>query len=510
MTWIAFIAYVIVTLLLGWFALKKHDKGEAFWTAGRSLNAFSVGLSISAGFMSVSWSCVYAVQLFYWYGIGAVWLVTIPWLTALAGIYYLARRYHNLSAFSQPEMVAQRFGKGTKRMVALALAFVFLVWGGAEIYVAGTLLAPGLEIPVGWVIFIISLVVGIYATMGGFRAVVMTDKLQYSVVALYILAMAWLAIKALGHVDMNNLEIIVTGAKSKAAWFDPFSPGLVLIALTFAAYLPGWLFETDLWLRVQAAKDDKAARRGVILAGVNGFLFVGVLPMIIGVAALFIFPMQGGQFPSAIGYEGDAIFSALVTGNVPGWLAMLFSVGLVAAAMSTIDTCVNVMALSLGYDLGEIHKKSNASVWSKFVTAASVLMAFVFALNTESLWDIFYLSSGILTTSVAFPVAAVFIKKAKPTGVFWSSVLGFSGTILFYFLELRGVLTSIEPPWLQASGLGYILWGMAFAVIGYVLGAARTGASHAQSTHPGLPEASHPSREGISGGEQGNAQGGMK
>lgn len=471
MTWFAFIAYVIATLLIGWFARKKQDKGEDFWTAGRGLGGLSVGLSISAGFMSVSWSCVYAVQLFYWYGIGAFWLITIPWLIALSGIYYLSRRYHNLSAFSQPEMVAQRFGKKPKRVVALALAFVFLVWGGAEIYVAGTLLAPGLDIPVGWVIFIISLVVGIYATMGGFRAVVLTDKLQYTVVALYILAMTWLAGKALGKVDIRSLETIITGAKSTTAWHDPFSPGIVLILLTFAAYLPGWIFETDLWLRVQAARDEKAARRGVILAGVNGFLFVGVLPMAIGVAALFIFPMHNGEFPAAIGYEGDAIFSALVTGgNVPGWLAMLFSVGLVAAAMSTIDTCVNVMALSLGYDLGDIHKKPKAETLNKLVTAASVLMAFVFALNTESLWDIFYLSSGILTTAVAFPVAAVFIKKANPSGVFWSSVLGFASTILFYFLEMWGLLKNIEPQWLQASGLGYILWGMMFAIIGYAIG----------------------------------------
>ncbi|MCP5049457.1 MAG: sodium:solute symporter family protein [bacterium] len=472
MTWIAFLSYVAVTLVLGWLAHQRRDRGEAFWTAGRSLGGISVGLSISAGFMSVSWSCVYAVQLFYWYGLGAVWLITIPWLIALTGIYFLARRYHDLSAFSQPEMVAQRFGTKTKRMTALALAFVFLVWGGAEIYVAGTLLAPGLDIPVGWVIFIISAVVGVYATMGGFRAVVMTDKLQYAIVALYILAMAWLAGKGLSEVDMSAIKETVTAAKSGVSWSNVLAPGLVTILLTLAAYLPGWLFETDLWLRVQAAKDGGAARRGVVLAGINGFFFVGILPMFIGIAALFIFPMEGNgsTFPSAIGNEGDAIFSALAARFAPGWMSVLFSVGLVAAAMSTIDTCVNVMALSLGYDMGEIHKKRHAERWSKIVTIASVLMAFLFALNTESLWDIFYLSSGILTTSVAFPVAAVFIKKANREGVFWSSVFGFGGTILFYFLESKGLLNKIEPKWMLNSGLGYILWGMIFAAIGYTMG----------------------------------------
>ncbi|MFC2146310.1 sodium:solute symporter [Acidobacteriota bacterium] len=468
-TWIGFIVYICITIGLGWWSHKKKDQGVAFWTAGRSLSSFSVGLSISAGFMSVSWSCVYAVQLFYWYGIGAVWLITIPWLIALTGIYFLSKRYHRLSAFSQPEMVASRFGKGSKRMIALALGFVFLVWGGAEIYVAGTLLSPALGISSQLVITIISLVVGIYATIGGFRAVVLTDKLQYTIVALYILAVAWLAAKGLNQVDMNLFDLPVTGAKSGIAWSGFWSPGLVLIGLTLAAYLPGWIFETDLWLRVQAARDQRAARRGVLLAGINGFFFVGLLPMFIGVAALFIFPMTGNTFPEIIGYEGDAIFSALVSTYAPGWLAVLFSVGLVAAAMSTIDTCVNVMALSLGYDMAEIPKRPHAERWSKLVTIGSVFLAFLFALNTESLWDIFYLSSGILTTSVAFPVAAVFIKKVNSRGVFYSSLFGFFGTILFYFLETKGLLIGVEPGWLQESGLGYILWGMLLAAAGYVL-----------------------------------------
>jgi SSS family solute:Na+ symporter len=475
-TWTGFILYILITLGLGWWAQRKKDRGVAFWTAGRSLGGVSVGLSISAGFMSVSWSCVYAVQLFYWYGIGAVWLITIPWLIALTGIYYLSKRYHQLPAFSQPEMVAARFGKGSKRMIALALGFVFLVWGGAEIYVAGTLLSPALGISRPWVILIISAVVGIYATMGGFRAVVLTDKLQYAIVALYILAVAGLAAKGLSGVEPGVLELPVTGAKSALSWSHFWAPGLVLIVLTLAAYLPGWIFETDLWLRVQAAKDQRAARRGVVIAGINGFLFVGLLPMFIGTAALFIFPMQGNKFPGILGNQGDAIFSALVSLYAPGWLAVLFVVGLVAAAMSTIDTCVNVMALSLGYDIAEIQNRPRAEQWSKLFTAGSVFLAFLFALNTGSLWDIFYLSSGILSTSVAFPVAAVFIKKVHPRGIFYSSLCGFTGTVLFYFLEAKGRLDGIEPVWLRESGLGYILWGMLLATAGYFL-APRNGSN---------------------------------
>lgn len=469
MIWIVFISYSLITVILGWFSHKKKDKGVEFWTAGRSLNGLSAGLSISAGFMSVSWSCVYAVQLFYWYGLGGLWLVTIPWLIALSGIYILSVKYRKLPAFSQPEMIEQRFGKGAKRMTAIALTFVFLVWGGAEIYVAAALLAPGLAIPVNLVILIICVVVAVYTTLGGFRAVVLTDKLQYTIVVLYVLAMVYLAGKGLAGPGISFPDLSVTAAKSGKSWLSFTSPGLTIIVLTLIAYLPAWIFETDLWLRVQAAADEKAARRGVLLAGINGFFFVGVFPLFIGIASLSIFPMQGDSYPEIIGRQGDAIFSALIASYAPVWLSLLAAVGLVAAAMSTIDTCVNVMALSLGYDIMEVHKNRHPERGAKLITLFSVITAYFFAIHIESLWDIFYLASGILTTTVAFPVAAVFIRSVNGKGVLVSSVSGFFATILFYFLESRGLLNALEPLWLVESGLGYILWGIIFAILGYLL-----------------------------------------
>ena len=118
------------------------------------------------------------------------------------------------------------------------------------------------------------------------------------------------ALLNLGHTFGHALEAeigygdrVLHGAKSDLPWTHLLAPGLATIVLTFVAYLPGWLFETDLWVRVQAARDPSAARRGVALAGVNAVLFVGILPLFIGVAALSIFPHNGG-FPAELGNRG--------------------------------------------------------------------------------------------------------------------------------------------------------------------------------------------------------------
>jgi Na+/proline symporter len=154
----------------------------------------------------------------------------------------------------------------------------------------------------------------------------------------------------------------------------------------------------------------------------------------------------------------------------PGWLQIGVAVGLVAAAMSTIDTCSNVMALSVAYDLLGLHERPGANRASQAVTAASVVAACLFALNTESLWDIFYLSSGILTTTVAFPVAAVFLPGVRPRTVRWSAISGFAGTTIAYILESRQMLTTLQTQALSDSGLAYILWGIFAAAAGAALG----------------------------------------
>ncbi len=469
-SWITFLVYAGITLLLGRFAAKKTGDGEDFWTAGRDLTPLSVGLSLSAGFMSISWSCVYAVQLFYWYGAGALWLVTIPWIISLTGIYFLSKKYHGLSSFSQPEMIEKRFGKSLKKVVALALAFVFLVWGGAEIYVASVLLAPDLKISVDLVIIIISIFIAFYTVSGGFRAVILTDKLQYSIVAVYIFIMGFLAWKGLKVNEIDIFSIPASGVKSGVPWKDIFSPGIALISLTLIAYLPGWLFETDLWLRIQAAKNSRSAKRGVMIAGVNSIIFVGILPLFIGISALYLFPSENGVFPAVVGNEGDAIFSALLLKYAPEWVRLFSSLGLVAAAMSTIDTCINVMALSIGYDIAEIRSKRDPKKSSRIFTLLSVILTTAFALFITSLWDIFYLSSGILTTAVALPVASVFIKRVKAKPLLWSSIAGFAGTTIFYFLEKAQFFRNIEPEFLLNSGVGFIFFGIIAAVSGYSAG----------------------------------------
>lgn len=479
--WLAFISYSIIVIGIGfyiWAKKRKEKKEEAdsFWTADKTLSGWSSGLSISASMMSISWSCVYGVQLFYWYGIGAAWLLIIPWLLTMGGFFLFTPIFRKLKAFSQPELLANKFGPKIRSLISIPLIFVFIVWGGAEIYAAGITIAPFLNISVPLTMFLLSLVITIYTYTGGFQAVVSTDKIQFVLVALFILILAIVGYSAVysSTNSLNLFEISSSAPKLKNNSSILFAPGLALIVITFIAYLPGWLVETDIWIRLQASRSNKEARKGIIVASTNSFLFVGILPMVIGLSALILYPTANGVIPAKL-QDGALIFQNLMADYTPVWLNVLLGIGLIAAAMSTVDTCGNVVALSLSYDIVEpivAHKLSQKNIKhiASWISVFAILLAFIYALFTNSLWDIFYLSSGILTTTVFIPVISVFLPNTKKNQVVLSIIFGFIGTLIFYFLESRGMLSAIEPDFIASTKLGYILYGFIMSILGFVGG----------------------------------------
>lgn len=478
--WIGFGTFCCIVIGVGLYIYRretragKQIRSNEFWDAKKSLSASSVGLSISASMMSVSWSCVYGVQLFYWYGLGAAWLLVIPWLMAMLGFYLLASRFRNLRAFSQPEMVGQRFGTRTRQLLAVPLAMVFLIWCGAEMYAAAIILAPLLGTTKYVMLALIATVVSTYSYLGGFAAVVSTDKIQYFLAAFFITTMAFFGAQAVLQQTTfaNFLVSLPTPPKTTASTISFFAAGPALIIMTIVSYLPGWLVETDVWIRLQAARSDTKARQGVAIAATNSLIFVGILPMIIGLSALYLYSPVNGVIPPEL-KDGATIFVRLMQDYSPVWLNVFLGVGLAAVAMSTIDTCGNVAALSACYDIVTpvLRKKSSPQLLqlSRRVTVLALAVAFFYSLCIESLWDIFYLSSGILTTTIFLPMMAIFLPKTKSQQVQAAIITGFIGTLLFYFLESHGYLKTVEPQWLAATELGYILWGFLASLLAFVV-----------------------------------------
>lgn len=429
-----FVLYIAIVLAFAWFKRENPD-ADSFWTENRSVSGWRAGISLSATFMSISWSVVYGIEVFLNYGLGGFFVLSLPWILVLGIFIILAPKLRNIPVFSQPELISRKFGKRAGQLAAIPILGVFVIWAGAEMDVAAALLGNATGIAPLAILLAIALTIALYMTISGTRAVIITDVIQYVLVALFFVLIIQ-AGYARGEVNPAVLQL------------DRNRIHPLFILITFIAYLPGWLAETDIWIRLQITRSGKDARRAMIIAWGNGILFV------------FLMPLAAALFVSGTVANGTEAVHALMALLNNGFAIGIAAIGLVAASMSTIDTCVNVSAMTLAYDLpaNRSQRGNRAAVW------ITTLLAVLFALYSNTLKDAFYLSSGLLSTTLFLPVAACYIGWGNRSGVLAVLIGGPLITICTYVLEKRGI---IGIP--GSGGVSYILISFAATVLLFIL-----------------------------------------
>ncbi|MCK5880062.1 MAG: hypothetical protein KAH24_09780, partial [Holophagae bacterium] len=293
------------------------------------------------------------------------------------------------------------------------------------------LLAGTMGISQPLLLFIVAFVIAIYMSFSGTNAVIITDVIQYILVALFFIIIL--------QAGFSSHPVNPTVMKLDFHRIQP-----LFIVLTFIAYLPGWLAETDIWIRLQITRNGHEARKAMGIALLNAVLFVFLMPLLV---AAFL--------PAGITSGTKGVAWLLTRVQHPALVA-LAAIGLIAASMSTIDTCINVAAMTLSYDLTE-KRTLNRNIAAVWITAG---LAFLFGIYSNSLKDAFYLSSGILSTTLFLPVLACYLPVGKKTGVMAVLALAPILTIAFYAFEKHG--------WFAipgANGISYILISFCTALL---------------------------------------------
>ena len=482
--WIVFVLYSAAVIGMGVWSRnlrirrQLEHKNLEFWMANRELPGWRLGISLTSGWLMLGWISFGMGQI-YAYGATGLWLLQVPWFLLCILIIILVPFYRRVASVSLPQAIGRRFGPGARYLTAVFSVCVFLSWTGAELVVVKTLVAPKLGFTEGtenWALALFIVPILIYTVLGGFRAIITTDLIQFSIMALFILVLGGWAYSEAGKLAPEG---IITALKNVSPpWsgegeaLNPGFLGWIFPLALLIGYLPGWLIEQDLTLRVQAAPTTRQARVGAGL----GFLFITtfiiVIPAFVAFCALIVFNPSGPD-AGLVGSSDDyfiGIIGAFIS-QMPAWLGILMFLGLVACQMSTVDTFSNVTAMPLAYDLIEPLGMKGASrekvaSMARVMTGVALVLALVYAFIADKLGDVYYLSSGVLSASIAVPAIAIFWKRANTPGVVTGSILGAVSTIAMYLWEYRAIkdnYTEVLPAWL-VNGYGYLYIGTGVVV----------------------------------------------
>jgi len=343
------------------------------------------------------------------------------YFTIVIAALLFAARLRRGSFLSLPDVVARAYGRGTQCIVALA-SFVYAL-PILAIMGIGVVLDMLLGIPFAWGVVLGAAVSVVYTLMGGLLADALTDTVQFTLMCVALGVGAALALNAHGGIDALHAAL-------PPSYFEPRGtyPGAILFVFGIGAL--SVLVEPAFYQRIFAAESYRAILTALGVGAVLWASFDWIVTLL-------------GMVAAAAGYavEPRAALLALTLDVLPAGLKGMFVAGVIATAMSTIDSYLLIAGGNLAYDIyrpiagGNIDDATLLRL-TRYAVATASIVTVGFALFFTSMVSAWVFMASILVSAALVPtVAALFLERPpRPLAGLLSSSAGLAVAALVFVL----------------------------------------------------------------------------
>mgnify|MGYP002839404909 FL=1 len=369
--WILLAAYLLFTLVLGLWLARRNSSEEDYFVAGRSLNGWLSGASMAATTFSID-TPLYVAGLVGSRGLAGNWEWWSFGLAHVAMAVVFAPLWRRSGVLTDAAFTELRYGGAAaawlRGIKAFLLALPVNCIGIGYAFLAMRKVVEALGIVEGrpafggltdtvWLLVVVAAMVLIYTVAGGLWAVVVTDGIQLLLALGGALAVAVVAMQAVGGMDQLLVQLEALDRPellsllpwqwngNGVSWIE----GSGISISMFSAYLAiqWWSFRRsdgggEFIQRMLATRDERQAQVAGWVFLVINYLVRSWLWVVVALAALVLLPAQQDL---ELGYP------ALAVSLLPPVALGLVVVSLVAAFMSTVSTAVNWGASYLTHDL---------------------------------------------------------------------------------------------------------------------------------------------------------------
>lgn len=325
---------------------------------------------------------------------------------------------YNLTSI--PELFEVRFGKRAKLILSVLIAFAMMGTVASQVTATATIIKMlGGEIGLSYEMgaFIACVVFMVYTATSGLFGVVYTDVLQFYMLILFV----YILIPAVALFRVGGISNFM--ANLDPALATPYVDGSILGDIV--TYLVFTMAGAEMWQRAFAARDRRAAKRGMFL-GTAVYGVTIILVYFMGVVARQII---GDDVLAQYG-STDAVVPALAIQILPVGLTGLALAGVLSVIMSTADSYLLVSVQTCVHDIGKtIHpqmKERTEILLSRAFSIVLPLGALVIALYIQNAYNILMFAWSFYAASAGIPAfAALFWKKATHAGILSAMLAGF-------------------------------------------------------------------------------------
>ena len=456
--WAIIVVYFLVVLGIGFYLKRFAGTGEDFFMAGRKMTAWIAGVSfISANLSSLEtmgWSAMayqYGMLGAHAYLIGA-----IPAILFLAIV--MMPFYYICKTHSVPGYLKLRYGEGSSALAGISFALMTVLVSGSSMFA----MAKILHLLLGWdmnvSIWVSSLTVAIYVTLGGLISAVFNEVLQF-----FLIWFGSLLIPILGLIDAGGWNGMVEKIRANVPTIHPdratadftslwgnlgsftSNPmgidwfGMVF-GLGLAVSFGYWCTDFLQVQRVIVAKNLRAAQNGTIIGAVLKMCvpLIVTIPGLLGLAVL-----MNGDSPVVLVPESDPRANIthrtfndvlpLLMGQYlgPGLLGLGVT-AMIAGFMSGMAGNVSAFATVWTYDVyrplfyrtGTDRHYLNMGRWSSLVgVLASIGTAYLLFFFSNILEYLQVLIFFFIVPLFGVVTLGMLWKRATPAGGFWGFLI---------------------------------------------------------------------------------------
>ena len=461
--WGIFAIYLAVLAISGWYFSRNRSKDSRdYFLAHNSMPMWMVAISTLATTQSAATflggpDLGYRGDLTYLFtNVGAI-------IAAIIVARLLIPRFYASRVTTVYELLQSRYGGNAKRRAGSIYLLGRVFASGARLYMAAIAVSMILfnDIAADHVITAVVLLTaaGLLQTLiGGVRSVIQSDVLQcmvYVSAALAVVAILLVQIPAdMGQI-VSALSTPQDGGTSKLAlvdtsWdlSDPFNLWATLtgfVLLNIAAFG----LDQDVTQRILTCKTARDGARAVLYSVV---MVVPVMAVFMGIGLLLHIFYQNPQLMAGAAVSeptgGDiTVFMHYVLHEMPAGLRGLVTIGVIAAALSTLNSSLNSMASVLTEDIyrhwlreRNINKSDahfvRAGRWGMAIVASALGGMAILCFFWQQISDLplitFALSVMVFAYSGLLGVffTALFTRRGNARSVGWALAMGFLVTLL--------------------------------------------------------------------------------
>ena len=429
--WMIVAAYLLLILGIGIYSARRIKSSSDYLVAGRRLGPFVLAGTLAATCIDGGSTVGVVASTYGKWGASALWYGISSGL-ALLLLGVVAPKLRRTRVKTVPEYFRVRYGRTAGFLESVLTIISMIGMTAGQLKVSASIVEVMLGMDYNTALLVVSVLISLYAMVGGMWGVALTDVLQLIMVVLGMCLAIPFTLRLAG-----GWERVASGlgreSMSLTAGIGGWGQILGYLLLFFMAYACG----EEVISAYYGAENSRSVRLGSVMSGVMVMLFSAV-PVVLGLAIRELYQSDSLTVGvmQALDQSGRYALPALAVTSMPPAVTGILFAGILSATMSSADSTLLGAGSVYSNDIYQVFVRPDADgrravAVARVAIVLTMTASFITAIYAGDILSVIVFSLALRAVGTFFPYIFGHIwKRASWQGCLASLIAGTTSYLL--------------------------------------------------------------------------------